>query len=120
MSPVRKPSSSAAGDIFGTRAPLSAKLQHGLSPNGFRSPSTPFAATASPLIELPTYCGDCAPAHAACSAIYALHLSHHGGGGGGAGTPQPAALLHLAPLQAAYILGLSSTIRRASLVPSVS
>jgi hypothetical protein len=48
MSPVRKPSSSAVGNIFGTRAPLSAKLRHGLSPNGFRSPSTPFAATAFP------------------------------------------------------------------------
>jgi len=41
-----KPSSSAVGNIFGTRAPVSAKLRHGLSPNGFRSPSIPFAATA--------------------------------------------------------------------------
>jgi len=29
------------------------------------------------LMELTTYCSDCAPAHPPCSAIYALHLSHH-------------------------------------------
>jgi len=27
-------------------------------------------------LELTTYCSECAPAHAPCSAIYALHLSH--------------------------------------------
>jgi len=31
----------------------------------------------SQLMELTTNCSDCAPAHAPCSAIYALHLSHH-------------------------------------------
>jgi len=29
------------------------------------------------LMELTTYCSDCALAHARCSTIYALHLSHH-------------------------------------------
>jgi hypothetical protein len=48
MSPVRTPSSSAAGNIFGTHAPLLAKLRHGPSPNGFRSPSIPSVATALP------------------------------------------------------------------------
>jgi len=38
MSPLRKPSSSVTGNIFGTRAPLLAKLRHGPSPNGFKSP----------------------------------------------------------------------------------
>jgi len=38
MSPLRKPSSSVTGNIFGTRAPLLAKLRHGRSPNGFKSP----------------------------------------------------------------------------------
>jgi hypothetical protein len=36
------------GNTFGTRAPLSAKLRHGLSPNGCRWRSTHFAATAFP------------------------------------------------------------------------
>jgi len=49
ISPVRKPSSSAVGNIFDTRAPVLARLRQGLSPNGFRSPSTPLAATAFPL-----------------------------------------------------------------------
>jgi hypothetical protein len=37
-SPARKPSSSAVGNISGTRAPRSAKLRHGLSPNAERVP----------------------------------------------------------------------------------
>jgi hypothetical protein len=38
----------SVSNTFGTRASLSAKLRRGPSPNGFRSPSTPFAATAFP------------------------------------------------------------------------
>ena len=48
MGPVRTPSSSAVGNTFGTHAPLSAKLRRGLSPNGCRTPSIPFAATVFP------------------------------------------------------------------------
>ena len=46
MSPARTPSSSAAGNTFGTHAPLSATLRRGLTPNGCRWRSTPFVATA--------------------------------------------------------------------------
>ena len=43
---------------------------------GERSLTTPRGLLAQ-LMELTTYCSDCAPAHAPCSAIYALNLSHH-------------------------------------------
>jgi len=43
---------------------------------GERSLTTPRCLLAQ-LMELTTYCSDCTPAHAPCSAIYALHLSLH-------------------------------------------